>query len=143
MKLGHVIFIVFFTLAYGIVHMLASRDEKKMLSILQKRQLLTDDEIYHGFYASRGIDKKHVLELWHEIANVLEIKAGYMRPDDKFGKDIGLPIFGINDALDELGNIALHRAEKQGISVNPPSIATVDDYVKHFTYTCPEQESFR
>ena len=110
-------------------------EERRVLSVLRSREFLSDDEIYRSFYASSGLDKESVMELWHEIAKTLGISEGYLRPNDKFGKDIGYQAVFTNE-LDDLSYIALHRIKEQQLSVDLSLVLTVDDYVKSFARPC-------
>lgn len=91
--------------------------------------MLNYDEIYQQFYASSGLDKASMIEVWQEIAQVLKVPAERLRPTDKFGKDIGA-YWITSEALDTLGELAQQRAKRLGIAIDLASIMTVDDYVK-------------
>ncbi len=111
----------------------AVRNSKKgkSLSVLTEREALSDDEIYRRFYASSNLAQAEVKELWHEIARALRVPAERMRPEDKFGKDIGT-YWITSEELDELGAIAQQRAKQKGLSVDLATIQTVEDYVRCF-----------
>jgi hypothetical protein len=96
---------------------------------LAAREALTDEEIYRRFYASLGLNKTEVIELWHEIAEILRVPAERMRPSDKFGKDIGT-YWITSEELDILSTAAQQRAKLRGLTIDLASIKTVDDYVK-------------
>jgi hypothetical protein len=96
---------------------------------LAAREALTDEEIYRRFYASLGLNKTEVIELWHEIAEILRVPAERMRPSDKFGKDIGA-YWITSEELDILSTAAQQRAKLRGLTIDLASIKTVDDYVK-------------
>jgi hypothetical protein len=96
---------------------------------LAAREALTDEEIYRRFYASLGLNKTEVIELWHEIAEILRVPAERMRPSDKFGKDIGA-YWITSEELDILSTAAQLRAKLRGLTIDLASIKTVDDYVK-------------
>ena len=106
-----------------------SAKTKKSLSVLEERAVLNYDEIYQQFYASSGVDKNSMIEVWQEIAQVLKVPAERLRPTDKFGKDIGA-YWITSEALDTLGELAQQRARRLGIAIDLESILTVDDYVK-------------
>jgi hypothetical protein len=96
---------------------------------LAAREALTDEEIYRRFYASIGLNKTEVIELWHEIAEILRVPAERMRPSDKFGKDIGT-YWITSEELDILSTAAQQRAKLRGLTIDLASIKTADDYVK-------------
>ena len=101
---------------------------RRSLSVLQEREALSDDEIYQRFYASSGLDKAIVIEIWHEVAHVLRVPAERLRPTDRFGKDVGAHWI-TSEELDALGVLAQQRAKRQGLPIDLASIETVDDYV--------------
>jgi hypothetical protein len=101
------------------------------LTLLDEREELSNDEIYQKFYASTDLEKPIVIELWHEVADILEVPATRLRPSDKFGKDVGV-YWITSEKLDELGVVAKKRAETLGKSIDLTAIDTVDAYVKTF-----------
>ncbi|MBU65182.1 MAG: hypothetical protein CL858_06975 [Cupriavidus sp.] len=96
---------------------------------LQERQDLNDDALYSRFYSDSGISQAKVIELWHEVADALNVAPGQLRPEDEFGKDIGTWSITSED-LDYLGQLALKRAKVNGRSVDLQAIKSVDDYVR-------------
>jgi hypothetical protein len=104
---------------------------KKSLSSLRKREILSDDEIYERFYALSGLNKTTVIEIWHEIADALDVPAGYIRPYDIFGENIGV-YWITSEELDALSNLAERRMKRQKLSVDLVLIKTVDNYVNEF-----------
>lgn len=103
--------------------------KRKADSLLEGREALTDDEIYQRFYASSSLGKETVIGLWHEVAHVLRVPAGRLRPTDKFGKEVGA-YWITSEELEVLGATAQQRANRQGVAVDLASIQTVDDYVR-------------
>ena len=114
----------------GVCFALRSAKTRKSLSALQKREALSNDEIYQRFYSSSGLDKNAVIEVWWEIAHVLHAPADRLRPTDRFGKDVGT-YWITSEELDALHAVAQQRARRQGLSVEFASIETVDDYVRN------------
>lgn len=106
-----------------------SKKARQSLSALEKREALSDDEIYRRFYAASGLSKAVVIDVWHEVARVLRVPAERLQPTDRFGKDIGVHWI-TSEELDALGVVAQERAKRQGLTVDLSSIETVDDYVK-------------
>jgi hypothetical protein len=112
----------------GVGFGLRSAKTKISLSALQKREALSDDEIYQRFYVSSGLDQDSVIEVWHEIASILHAPAARLRPSDRFGEDVGA-YWITSEELDALGVAAEQRAKREGLSVELASIETVDEYV--------------
>jgi hypothetical protein len=106
-----------------------SRKVRRSLSALDTRDALSDDEIYRRFYATSGLSKAAVIDVWHEVARVLRVPAERLQPTDRFGKEVGVHWI-TSEELDALGVVAQERAKRQGLAVDLASIETVDDYVK-------------
>lgn len=102
---------------------------RKTSTALSQRKTLSMDEIYRRFYADLGLPQELVTDLWQEIAQVLDVPAGKMRPSDEFGKTIGA-YWITSDKLDQLGIVAKKRAEQSGRNINLESISCVDDYIR-------------
>lgn len=98
---------------------------------LAARDELSDDDIFARFFASSGLPRGPVLEAWHEIADTLKAPSGRLRPEDRFGKDIGV-YWITSDALDVLAEKGRIRAKKLGRDVDLKALATVDEYVRAF-----------
>ena len=101
----------------------------KELSRLNQRASLGNDELYSQYYATSGLSKDSILEIWNEIATTLELPPEKLRPSDRFGDDIGL-YFMTSDHLDTLAELGEKRARTRGINVQFENLATVDDFIK-------------
>ncbi|MBY4730339.1 hypothetical protein [Cupriavidus pauculus] len=106
-----------------------AKSRRRTAMKLQERQDLNDDALYSRFYSDSGISQAKVIELWHEVADALNVAPGQLRPEDEFGKDIGTWSITSED-LDYLGQLALKRAKVNGRSVDLQAIKSVDDYVR-------------
>lgn len=106
------------------------RKKRQSLSVLVEREALSEDEIYQHFYATSGLSKAAVSDVWHEVAHVLQVPGEHLRPSDILGKDIGSHWI-TSEELDALGVVAQKRAKRQGIAIDLESIKTIDDYVRH------------
>jgi len=100
------------------------------------RRLLTAEEIYELYFEQPGYLKQEVLLLWREIADALEVDPGLLRPEDRFGDDIGGG-FVLTPELDTLSEWAADRASAQGLDLNLQTIKTVSDYKNAFTRPQP------
>jgi hypothetical protein len=105
------------------------RKKKLSLAALDQRESLSNDEIYRRFYIGSGLSKEAVMDVWHEIARVLRVPAGHLRPTDRFGKDIASHWI-TSEELDVLGVVVQERANHQNLTIDLVSIETVDDYVR-------------
>ena len=101
------------------------------LTKLLARDALDDDAVYSRFYATAGLAKAEVLEVWHEVAETLRVPAGQLRPDDRFGKDVGT-YWITSDDLDVLATKGRHRAQRLGLTIDFGQLGTVDQYVRCF-----------
>jgi hypothetical protein len=104
---------------------------RRALALLNGRDALSDAEIYRRFYASSNLSRDDVVELWHEVADALRVPPDRMRPEDKFGKEVGA-YWITSEEIDELSRIARRRAEKLGVSFDLKEIKCVDGYVRRF-----------
>lgn len=96
---------------------------------LKDREPLDDDAIYARYYADSKLPKTLVLQLWHEVADTLKVPASKLRPDDRFGKEIGAYWITSED-LDVLAAKGRERAKALGVSIDLQQLATVNDYVR-------------
>jgi hypothetical protein len=99
--------------------------------VIRRRPRQDADSIYATYYASSGIPKNEFIEIWREIAGALNIPDGKLRPEDRFGKDIGRYLI-TSEELDTLSECGLKRAREHGLSIDF-KINTVDEYVRAFT----------
>jgi hypothetical protein len=95
------------------------------------REILDDEAVYSRFYASSGLPNGPVLQLWHEIAETLGVPPGQLRPEDRFGKDVGT-YWITSDDLDVLAAKGRQRAKLLGLTIDFGQLATVDQYVRCF-----------
>jgi hypothetical protein len=98
---------------------------------LGTRECLDDEGVYSRYYATSDLPKAQVLELWHEVAATLRVPAGQLRPEDRFGKDVGV-YWITSDALDVLATKGRNRAKQLGLDVDLKALTTVDEYVRCF-----------
>lgn len=105
---------------------------------LAGRDRLTVEEFFHQFYSETGIAFSVVREALWEIANATDVEEGYLRPEDRFD-DVLRPAAGWehDDGLNLLGTNLLQRARKAGISLDLPTIRSVDDYVRSLNRVNP------
>ncbi|MEK7333483.1 MAG: hypothetical protein AAB017_08915 [Nitrospirota bacterium] len=109
----------------------------KKRAIFADRQYLTMDEIYSRYYLDSGLSKDVVLKLWGNVAELLQLPKGKLRPTDKFGKELG-PYQVIDDDINELQAFTLRQLKEVGVSVDFSTIKTLDDYIR-----CLVRYSFR
>lgn len=107
------------------------RRRQVALKTLLAREALDDDAVYSRFYASTALSKAEVQKVWHDIADTLRVPADRIRPDDRFGKEIGV-YWITSDDLDALAAKGRERAKKLGLTVDLEKLSTVDEYVRCF-----------
>ncbi len=92
------------------------------------------EEVYSLFFADSGIPKEVVLELWMEVATILDLPAGKLRPQDRFDAELGPERgweWGDNIAI--LDRIAAKRLKKmKSHSFDLKDVRTLYDYVLLF-----------
>lgn len=102
----------------------------KKSTIFANRDSLTMDEIYTRYYSDCGLSKDVVLKLWQDIAQILRLPVGKLRPTDEFGKEMG-PYRVIDDDLNELEAITFRQLKEAGAKVDFSTIKTLDDYIRY------------
>lgn len=104
---------------------------RRALAQLEARESLEADAFYERFYAATQFPRAAVLQLLQEVADTLHVPAAKLRPDDRFGKDIGT-YWITSDHLDLLEVKGRERAKALGLSVDFQSLKTLDDYIRCF-----------
>lgn len=115
--------------------MLWSR-RRRALTVLNGRASLDDDAIYTRYYTEAQLPKTLVLQLWHEVAETLKVPVAKLRPEDRFGKEIGT-YWITSDDLDALATKGRNRAKTLGLTVDFEKINTVDAYIRCLAKTGP------
>lgn len=105
------------------------RRRQLALKKLLAREPLDDEAVYSRFYA--GLPKGEVLRTWHDVADTLRVPADRIRPEDRFGKEIGV-YWITSDDLDALASKGRKRAQELGLTVDLEKLSTVDEYVRCF-----------
>lgn len=114
------------TVWFGIAYL---RANKKMKTLVDARPSLSEDEIYERYYAGSGLKRDAVIEAWIEVARVLNLPAGQLRPEDRFGEEI-VGRYAVDNELDELSELASKRFKAAGKEWTPEQIKTIGEYVE-------------
>jgi hypothetical protein len=115
---------------------------------LADRETLSDDQIYTRFYADSGLEPRWWTEAWHEVAAILHVAPGLLRPDDPLARLNGVPprVFGrVGDVARLINRV---RNEAFGRFPLPAKMETLDDIVRHLAehsaeYDYPEEKRTR
>lgn len=97
---------------------------------MKKRQCLTNEAIL-AFYLKSNLSESSILELWNEIAEILDVPVGYLRPEDPLNKIVTIKFFS-DDRIEDISDMAIARAKSLNKSIDLEKIVTVDDYVRAF-----------
>lgn len=122
--------------------MLSWLQRRRSLAALESRESLDDERFYNQYYANSTLPKSLVVELRHEVADALKVPVQKLRPDDRFGKDIGT-YWIISDNLDMLAVKGRNRAKALGRVVDLQKLNTVDDYIRCFAAPGEDSSSTR
>jgi hypothetical protein len=120
-----VLFMMIGALVWGAEWYVRAQKLERILS----RSSLSEDSIYERYYADSGVDKNAILGAWNEISVALKIPSGKLRPNDRFGRDIGWRLI-VTDELDGLFEEAHRRLRRLSVSTDFTKIYTVDQYVR-------------
>ena len=73
------------------------------------REALSPDDIYERYFAGTGMPRERVVAVWLEIAQLLRLDAGKLRPSDRFDSELA-PVEGhlVEDELSDIEDL-LHR----------------------------------
>jgi len=104
---------------------------RKASAAIDGRESLDDDAIYARYYSPASLPRELVRELWHEVADTLRVAPDKLRPEDRFGKEVGAYWITSED-LDALAAKGRERAKAQGVTVDLEKLQTVDAYVRSF-----------
>lgn len=123
---------VFLSILAGIFSALAFRFYKKasLRKLFFERDFLSESQIF-DFYRDENFDKEKVLFLWKEVAEILNLPYGSLRPSDRFGRELN-GSWLVDNEIDEISDIALNRLAKYGVYENLEKIASLDDYIRKF-----------
>lgn len=123
--------IVAVAIAGGIGMLVPWLRRRRALRALNGRESLGDDAIYARYYAEAQLPKALVLQLWHEVSETLKVPAAKLRPEDRFGKEVGT-YWITSDDLDVLAAKGRDRAKTLGLTVDLEKLSTVDAYIRCF-----------
>lgn len=104
---------------------------RRSAAVLEGRESLDDETFYVRYYAESKLPKAAVGEVRREIAETLKVPAAKLRPEDRFGKQIGTYWITSED-LDVLAAKGRDRAKALGLAVDLQKLKTVDDYIRCF-----------
>ena len=95
------------------------------------REHLPIEHIHDRFYP--GYDMGRFIELWKEVASVVEVPPELMRPTDRFDQELG-PVkgFEISSEMDDLVEALIRRCKRQQLDYRHVKVETVDDYIRLF-----------
>ena len=106
---------------------------RRRLMRFRQREELALDTIFTDFFGASGFPRPLVLELWNEVASLLRVPPGKLRPSDRFDKELA-PVEGweFDDEIGDLNWAAEKRLKELGKSADLPEIQTIRDYIEFF-----------
>jgi hypothetical protein len=107
------------------------------LKHLRNREDVPMDAIYSRFFSEANLPKDLVLELWNEVATLLRVPPGKLRPSDRFDKELapGGVWLRLDDDAAEVNLAAQCRLKKRGVKMDFSTIQTLRDYIELFCKT--------
>lgn len=133
---GGIFILLLVILFIGGIILVQRSDRKTKLARVKDRQQLTLDELYKTFYAD--LPRDMVIDVLKEISNATEIPSGFIRPQDKFNKELA-PVKGseFGDGLIELTwdiERIIRNLKRKHYNIDADAemkkIETVDNYVR-------------
>lgn len=106
--------------------------QRQRLKHLRSREDLPMDAIYDRFFSETGLQKSLVLEVWAEVATLLRVPAGKLRPSDRFDKELapgGVWLDLDKDAI-QLNLAARDRLKQFGSKSDFSAAHTLRDYIE-------------
>lgn len=107
---------------------------KQRFKRLSNREDIPMDAIYGRFFSGTNFRKDLVLELWNEVATLLRVPPGKLRPLDRFDKELapGGVWLRLDDDSVEVNLAARSRLRKIGAKTDLSAIQTLRDYIELF-----------
>lgn len=99
--------------------------------LMKKRQCLTHKEML-AFYELTDFSPTDILERWFEVADILGVSAGYLRPSDQLNKIVTLSFF-TDDRVEDISDRAIELNKILGLSLELEMMRTLDDYITAFS----------
>ena len=99
----------------------------RMDRLKKKRKAVDLAEIFSSTY-STSMDWDVFMKVWGDVSHCLNVDPLYLRPEDRFGVDVGVGGMTSED-IDELGERAEKHAEGKKVEIDLGKIKTVHDYV--------------
>jgi hypothetical protein len=118
-------------LAYGVMVEVIRLKRKK--TRFEDRDIMSLDAIYSQYFEKEGLKKSDVIYLWEEIAKLLRIEAGRLRPTDRWDNELAPDKNGlVDDELEEVLYYLWEIADECGFEIdikNQHDLGTMIEYV--------------
>lgn len=99
---------------------------------LNNRSSMSDQQIWDLFLKDEGYDRKKALYLWYEIADVMKVSPGLLRPDDRLADHEPKGGGELTPYLDSLVVRATKHAALLDLPPDLNKIITVQQYIRAF-----------
>lgn len=131
MTIGGIALAVGAAVSYGIYWEVRRIGQKR--DRFATREELSLDSIFANFYVDSGIDKTDFQYLWTNVARLLSLNAGKLRPEDRFDTELR-PVLGkeISDEIEDVYDFLQNESEARKLQFEPRNYHTLDDVVRAF-----------
>lgn len=122
--------LLFGVIAAVVVIIYFNKGSKLKLDRFKDREELSLDTIYDNFFKEKNVNKEVVVCLWNELAGVLELPKGKLRPTDSFDNELA-PAKGyeFDDQIAAVPALVKRKFKAAGIEPNLDQIKTIYDYI--------------
>jgi cbb3-type cytochrome oxidase subunit 3 len=106
----------------------AKADAERSRRIADRPELSSEEFVAH-FYGAGDVDPKRLLAALHDVARLLDLPPGKLRPSDRFDRELA-PAKGweLDDGAALLG--ALLKQHRGSDTINAKSIETLNDFLR-------------
>lgn len=106
---------------------------RKKIARFATRENMSTENIYEKYFADSGIPKDIVIQLWNELAFIIELPKEKLRPSDRFLYELAPEKgFDFDDPMNGFHMYLKKKLQMLGHKSDISTINTVNDYIHIF-----------